>query len=579
MTTFDEETSDKSTRFKEKHSLDSDEEDDNNKYDVLAEDDIEGQEEATIEFDDNIQITPFNMREELEEGHFDSDGTYIFNKTKEIHDNWIDNIDWVKVKHTKPEDENKKRPFEYSEDSDDEDEEKKTLNNIETYEAIISILKEGETPAQAIRRLGKNRSKIPSASQKWKSKKIKMTTKTEEDQAAIDNALKEQQEMLRLTELCDILVQQGLVEIYETSYERLVFTLKQLKEKNKGISVENIHHLNHYLTVIIYLHIYISGQEEATIEFDDNIQITPFNMREELEEGHFDSDGTYIFNKTKEIHDNWIDNIDWVKVKHTKPEDENKKRPFEYREDSDDEDEEKKTLNNIETYEAIISILKEGETPAQAIRRLGKNRSKIPSASQKWKSKKIKMTTKTEEDQAAIDNALKEQQEMLRLTELCDILVQQGLVEIYETSYERLVFTLKQLKEKNKASRLTLADTMKDDDALDMFAEDFDSKEANKIKAPEANSSKDPKESSLFLTPEEPAEKKKEDEKQKEDSGVMWEYKVENTEESELKGPFTTSQMIIWAEDGTFGAGVFCRKYNSNGQFYNSSRLDFDLYE
>ena len=41
------------------------------------------------------------------------------------------------------------------------------------------------------------------------------------------------------------------------------------------------------------------GQEEATIDFDDTIQITPFNMREEMEEGHFDSTGTYIFDRTK----------------------------------------------------------------------------------------------------------------------------------------------------------------------------------------------------------------------------------------------------------------------------------------
>ncbi|KAK0068842.1 CD2 antigen cytoplasmic tail-binding protein 2 [Biomphalaria pfeifferi] len=322
----------------------------------------------------------------------------------------------------------------------------------------------------------------------------------------------------------------------------------------------------------------IEGQEEATIEFDENIQITPFNMREELEEGHFDTDGTYIFNKTKEIHDNWIDNIDWVQVKHTKPEDENKKRPFEYSDSSDDEDEEKKTLTNIETYEAILGILKEGETAAKAIRRLAKNKAKIPSASQKWKNKKCKTSNPSEEDQAAIDNAISEQKEMLRLTELCDRLVQQGLVEIYETPYERIAFTLKQMKDKNKSSRLTLAETMKDDDALDIFADDFNSKEAEKIKADGTN---DLKESTSSLTSEDTSENQgKEDNKaQDEKEGVMWEYKVDNSEDSELKGPFTTSQMIIWAEDGTFGSGVFCRKYKTHGQFYNSSRLDFELYE
>ncbi|CAG2230311.1 CD2BP2 [Mytilus edulis] len=62
-------------RFKDKHSLDSDEEDENTgKYDILDEDDIEGQEDGTMDFDGEIQITPFNMKEELEEGHFDKQG-------------------------------------------------------------------------------------------------------------------------------------------------------------------------------------------------------------------------------------------------------------------------------------------------------------------------------------------------------------------------------------------------------------------------------------------------------------------------------------------------------------------------
>lgn len=38
------------------------------------------------------------MREELEEGHFDADGHFQWNKDSEIKDNWLDNLDWMKVK-------------------------------------------------------------------------------------------------------------------------------------------------------------------------------------------------------------------------------------------------------------------------------------------------------------------------------------------------------------------------------------------------------------------------------------------------------------------------------------------------
>lgn len=57
-----------------------------------------------------------------------------------------------------------------------------------------------------------------------------------------------------------------------------------------------------------------SGQEEGAAGFDGEVKITPFNMKEELEEGHFDTDGNYHWKKEAAIRDNWLENIDWVKV-------------------------------------------------------------------------------------------------------------------------------------------------------------------------------------------------------------------------------------------------------------------------
>lgn len=86
---------------------------------------------------------------------------------------------------------------------------------------------------------------------------------------------------------------------------------------------------------------------------------------------------------------------------------------------------------------------------------------------------------------------------------------------------------------------------------------------------------------------------------------VMWEYKWENTGDAELYGPFTSSQMQVspiclfsplpalpsvllqfcplflqtWVNEGYFPDGVYCRKLDPpGGQFYNSKRIDFDLY-
>ena len=40
------------------------------------------------------------MQEELEEGHFDKEGMYHWKKEKDVQDNWLENIDWCKVKKT-----------------------------------------------------------------------------------------------------------------------------------------------------------------------------------------------------------------------------------------------------------------------------------------------------------------------------------------------------------------------------------------------------------------------------------------------------------------------------------------------
>jgi len=63
--------------------------------------------------------------------------------------------------------------------------------------------------------------------------------------------------------------------------------------------------------LFFYLHV---GQEEGAAGFDGEVRITPFNMKEELEEGHFDTEGNYHWSKEGKIRDNWLENIDWVKV-------------------------------------------------------------------------------------------------------------------------------------------------------------------------------------------------------------------------------------------------------------------------
>lgn len=70
------------------------------------------------------------MKEEMEEGHFDKDGMYIFDKKSEIRDNWMDNIDWVKIKEQP-----KTNKMEESSDEEQEEVDKKIhlQRNVVTF--------------------------------------------------------------------------------------------------------------------------------------------------------------------------------------------------------------------------------------------------------------------------------------------------------------------------------------------------------------------------------------------------------------------------------------------------------------
>lgn len=99
------------------------------------------------------------MKEELEEGHFDTQGHYHWKKEKEIRDGWLDNIDWVKVKG-RPEDKYKVHKDDdnkgLGESSSDEEEMEEKFDLIENYKEIFQHMKPRETIAKALQRLGKS---------------------------------------------------------------------------------------------------------------------------------------------------------------------------------------------------------------------------------------------------------------------------------------------------------------------------------------------------------------------------------------------------------------------------------------
>ncbi|XP_017153522.1 CD2 antigen cytoplasmic tail-binding protein 2 homolog [Drosophila miranda] len=272
----------------------------------------------------------------------------------------------------------------------------------------------------------------------------------------------------------------------------------------------------------------IEGGEEGIPKVEDNVKVTPFNMREELEEGHFDKDGHYHWNVDTEIKDNWLDNIDWVKIEKG-----DSKNGDQSLNTSDSSIEPPANPFNLSmTLRKILEYLKEGESVQQALKRLGSQRPAVSTLERIKQKKAGFVDTKT--------------QDILKLTELAnEILLRTGNMNIYDETTESINSKLTDLPSTSKSTI---------DDEVDMYADDFDLKESQRFKARPT--------SSQTMT---------------DSSEVMWEFKwTQNNDE--IHGPFTTDKMLKWSKEKYFKNGVYARKCGEKSNFYSSNRIDFELY-
>ncbi|KAI3359529.1 hypothetical protein L3Q82_013921, partial [Scortum barcoo] len=317
----------------------------------------------------------------------------------------------------------------------------------------------------------------------------------------------------------------------------------------------------------------VEGQEGATIDCDEGVPITPFNLEEEMQEGHFDSEGNYFIKKEQQIRDNWLDNIDWVRIREQpfkqkkkglgakrtrrvgdEDEAEEEKRREEQQADKENEGEEEEepepaedplaSYTQHQLTEAVIELLLPGETVAAALRRLGGLGGR----------KKGKLREESE----ATEETKRDTEKLDRLTALADRLVGSGMFEIYQQTYEKLAYMMKSMSSKRPAVRSSGdGDDDDDGDELDMFADTL-----TLTKSMVTNRRIKMTQEVIKLSDE-----------------VMWEYKWDNEDNSEVYGPFTSQQMQDWVDEGYFSSGVYCRRKDQEGsQFYSSKRLDFELY-
>jgi len=314
----------------------------------------------------------------------------------------------------------------------------------------------------------------------------------------------------------------------------------------------------------------IIGQEAGEAGVDaEGIRFTAFNMNEELEEGHFDVQGNYIFNREKELRDSWLDNIDWVQVK--KVESAGGKRSSSGAGLADSSSDEEAAAADADEAAGtataksgehnlrreMLSLMRAGESVARAIRRLGGGGG---GAAARWRAKRQKAPAKTSAEPA--DRAA-----MLRLSGLADQLVSRGDMDVYEATFELLTFHV--AREEERLAKL------KAPPEFDMFSD---------AAAPGAAASG----ATAAATVEAVAPELQ----------VLWEYCLTRPEAepepTSLFGPFDSQQMQDWCEQGfprtaqnaaercgpqpEAATEVFVRRVGLKADFYSSRRIEFDLY-
>lgn len=200
-------------------------------------------------------------------------------------------------------------------------------------------------------------------------------------------------------------------------------------------------------------------------------------------------------------------------------------------------------FDSIAAYRRIFELMKPKETIKKTLQRLGSTSARLSSA-ERWKMKKA----------GIIDPNVALVTELTELTN--GILTEMGNMDIYEETYEQiqLKYVAKTTTGLSGAGKTT-STAVSADAGLDMYADDFDTKEKTIISA----------------APEDdvPA--------QVDSNAITWEFKWK-PEDEQIHGPFSTQQMQQWVVEGYFNDGVLVKKCGTQTDFNTSKRIDFELY-
>lgn len=111
------------------------------------------------------------------------------------------------------------------------------------------------------------------------------------------------------------------------------------------------------------------------LDGDMGIEITPFNMKAEMDEGKFTADGeTYVTNDKdpNEKHDVWLAGMDEAAIQRARDAHAERERLEKEREEQEERDQESSKQKQEDLMRAAVDVMERGETVLEALQRLGK---------------------------------------------------------------------------------------------------------------------------------------------------------------------------------------------------------------
>ncbi|KAH8107001.1 hypothetical protein BXZ70DRAFT_915996 [Cristinia sonorae] len=197
----------------------NDDESDEEEDEPEDEDDAERRKKAGMGF----ELSSFNMREEMEEGKFAADGTYVRTfDPHAVHDRWMEGMDDKEIVRARRQ--HRQQVKIQKEKMLAEEKELEELGGKENAEKkLLGMLKKGETVLEALQRLGAKAKKTAPP------KKKRPNAKVTGDSMAVDKtapapAIKT--DIDEITHLASLLMSFGDTDVYNKTYEELVRSVR-----------------------------------------------------------------------------------------------------------------------------------------------------------------------------------------------------------------------------------------------------------------------------------------------------------------------------------------------------------------